>query len=314
MFSARRSRVDGEPHTIVGVMPRGFRFIDEEIRLWTPFAFTAEQRQAYHSNSWRMVARLAGGVSLEQAQSRVDALNAANMDKFPQMKPLLLDAGFHTRIEGLHDGLVKGVRGNLFLVWGGVAFVLLIGCVNVANLVLVRSTVRARELATRFALGASRRRVFQQVSTETVLLTLFGGALGLFLGLGAIRGLDGLGVAQMPLGNDVALDGVSVAFTFALALLVGLFVSVMPVLALMRVELTSILREEGRGGTVGRGTGRLRKILVTAQVALAMMLLVGSGLLVVSFQRILAVDPGFEIEGVLRRLGSPDRAELPRGR
>ena len=143
-------RLDGRPYSVVGVMPKDFVFLDDGIRLWTALTFDPERRMAYHSNNFNLMARLKTGISLELAQDRIHVLNTANMDKTPELKPLLIDAGFHTPLFFLHDDLVRDVRANLYLLWGGVAFVLLIGGVNVANLSLVRSTARAKELATRF--------------------------------------------------------------------------------------------------------------------------------------------------------------------
>jgi len=121
-------RIYGNPHTIVGVMPGDFFFLDPKVRLWRPLAFTAEQKQAYHSNSWEMIGRLKPGATLQQAQ--LDALNRANLEKLPALKPLLLNAGFHTEVHPLQDELVRGIKGTLYLLWGGVLFVLLIGAVG----------------------------------------------------------------------------------------------------------------------------------------------------------------------------------------
>jgi len=300
-------RIDGRPHTIVGVLPEGFVSLDESVRLWTPLSFTPEQRLAYHSNNFSMIARLQPGVTLESAQARIDALNAANLDKMPELKPLLIDAGFHTPLYLLQEDLVRDVRDNLYLLWGGVAFVLLIGCVNVANLLLVRTTARAKELATRFAIGAPRRRLVRQLLTETILLTLVGGGLGLLVGQGGLRALEALDVGRLPRGGQISLDATAVAFSCGLALAVGILMSLIPVASLLRVRLASLLREEGRSSTAGRGMNALRKGLVSAQVALALVLLVGAGLLMASFRQLLAIDPGFEPTGVLT--GSVSLAE-----
>ena len=144
-------RVDGREHRVVGVMPREFTFFDDEARMWQPIALTPEDLQAFHSNNWQMVARLAPGATIEQARERVAALNAANADAMPEIKPLLEDAGFFTRIEDLQQTMVRDVAGMLYLLWGGVGFVLLIGAVNIASLELVRSSSRSKELATRLA-------------------------------------------------------------------------------------------------------------------------------------------------------------------
>lgn len=309
-------RIDATPFTIVGVMPQDFAFLDSSVRLWTAAAYTAEERQAYHSNSLTMIARLQPGTSLEQAQQRVDALNAANLDKMPALKPLLLDAGFHTPLYALQEDLTHDVRGVLFMLWGGVAFVLLIGCVNVANLVLVRSTARSKELATRFALGARYRRVVQQLLTEITVLSVTGGAVGLLLGQAGLWGLGALGVDQLPRAGDIQLDTAAVLFTLTLALAVGALVAIIPLAGLARLDLSAVFREEGRSGTASRGLRTVRRGMVVAQVAFALMLLVAAGLLMASFRQLLTVDTGFDPRGVLSGsvsltpTGYPEEAEL----
>jgi putative ABC transport system permease protein len=170
----RDIRVDGQPYAIVGVMPQGFSFIDPDVMLWIPLAFTPQQKsdEQRHSNNYQNVARLKPGATIEEARRQIDALNTANLDRFPQYKELLINTGFHTSVDRLQDTLVRDVKATLYLMWGGALFVLLIGCVNVANLVLVRSRARLKELATRLALGAGRLRVGRQLVTESVLLTL----------------------------------------------------------------------------------------------------------------------------------------------
>ena len=272
-------RVDGRVHTIVGILPEGFAFLDHRVRLWTPLSFSLEQRQRYHSNNYDMIARLRDGVTIESAQAQVDAKNAANMDKIPELKPLLVDAGFHTPLSFLQEDLVRDVRDNLYLLWGGVGLVLLIGGVNVANLLLVRTTARAKEMATRSAIGATQGRLIRQVLTETVSLTVLGGALGLVVGQVGLVALEHLSVAELPRGGQIRLDLPTIAFTGALTLAVGLLMTLIPVASLLRVRLASVLSEEGRSATAGRGVHTLRKGLVSAQVALALVLLVGAGLL-----------------------------------
>jgi putative ABC transport system permease protein len=182
--------------------------------------------------------------------------------------------------------------------WGGALFVLLIGCVNVANLVLVRSRARMKELATRLALGASRFRVGRQLVTESVLLTLLSAAAGLAVGYAALQLLGTLNIQELPRGEEIRLDGVVVAYTVAIAAVIGLALGSIPV-ANVPANLTSVLREEGRSGTAGRGARTLRRALVVAQVGFAFVLLIGAGLLFASFRQVLAVDPGFNPDGVL---------------
>jgi predicted permease len=292
-------RIYGNPHTIVGVMPKGFFFLDPKVRLWRPLAFTPEQKQAYHSNSWEMIGRLKTGAALQQAQAQIDALNRANLDRLPELKPLLINAGFHTEVHRLQDEIVRDIKGTLYLLWGGVLFVLLIGAVNIANLALARSSVRMKELATRFALGAGRWRVTRQLVTESVLLTCCSALIGLLLGWWGLKLLGALRLNQIPRGSEIAMDGTAVSFILGLAVFVGAAIGVIPVIHAQRIDLTSVFRTEGRTGTTGRGARILRNALVVSQVAFALILLAGAGLLLESFRRVLAVKPGFSYENVL---------------
>jgi putative ABC transport system permease protein len=293
-------RIDGNPHTIVGVLPKGFYFVDPDVKLWMSVAFSADEKSddSRHSNDWSMVGRLKAGRTVVQAQQQLDALNARNMERFPHFKEILTNAGFYTVATSLQDELVRNVRGTLFLLWGGVLFVLLIGVVNITNLVLVRSSTRMKELATRHALGASLGTLTRQLTTETVLLTIVGGVLGLLVGYCGLAMLTTLG-ANMPRGTEIRMDAAVVAFTLALALAVGVLVSLVPVFNLRQANLSQAFREETRSGTSGRATRLLRRGLVASQVAFAFMLLIGAGLLLASFQRVLAIEPGFEPRGVL---------------
>jgi predicted permease len=297
----RDVRINGVLYNVIGVMPESFRFIDPEIELWTPVAFSAEDRsdERRHSNNWQQMGRLRAGSTIEQAQSQIDAVNAANLARFPQLKDILVNAGFHTVTKPFQEDLVEGTSRTLYLLWGGVLCVLLIGCVNVANLVSVRASTRARELATRHALGASIQRLSRQILTETVLVAVVGGLLGIVLGWWALGAAELLGLDQMPRGYEIGLGARSLAFTFALVLAVGLLVGLFPVAALRRANLGQIVREEGRSGTASRRTRFVRRALVTSQVAFALILLVGAGLLLASFQRVLAVDPGFDASRLL---------------
>ena len=294
-------RLDGQPYTVVGVMPKGFYFLNPNVMLWTALAFTAEQKSDAHrhNNNYQNIARLKPGATIEQAQQQIDALNKANLDRFPQYKELLINARFHTTVERLQDNVVAEVKATLFLMWGGALFVLLIGCVNVANLVLVRSRARLKELATRLALGAGRFRVGRQLVTESVLLTLMSAAAGLLVGYAALQLLGTLNIQELPRGEEIRLDGIVIAYTLVVATVIGFILGLIPVANVLPANLTIVLREEGRGGTAGRGARTLRRALVVAQVAFAFVLLIGAGLLFASFRRVLAVDPGFNADGVL---------------
>ncbi len=294
-------RVDGQPYTVVGVMPKGFYFLNPDVMLWRPLAFTNEQKadSQRHSNNWQNIARLKPGATVQQAQQQVDALNKANLDRFPQYKELLINAGFHTTVVPLQEDVVRDIKKTLYLMWGGALFVLLIGCVNVANLVLVRSRARIKELATRLALGAGRLRVGRQLVVESVLLTMLSAAVGLLVGYGTLRLLGTINIQDLPRGQEIRLDGVVIAYTLGISALIGLILGLIPVANVLPANLTTVLREEGRSGTAGRGARTLRRTLVVAQVAFAFVLLIGAGLLFASFRQVLAVDPGFNPDGVL---------------
>jgi predicted permease len=297
----RLMRVDGQPYTVVGVMPQGFDFVNPNIALWRPLAFTDRQKSdaARHSNNWQNIGRLKPGATVAQAQAQIDALNRANLDRFPQYKQLLINAGFYTRVERLQDSLVRDIKPVLYLMWGGALFVLLIGCVNVANLVLVRSRARLRELATRVALGAGRARIARQLVTESVVLTAVAAAAGLLVGWAALRLLGAVNIQDLPRGHDIRLDDVVVLYTVGIAAAIGVVLGLIPVVSILSTNVTTVLREEGRSGTAGAGARVLRRGLVVAQVGFAFVLLIGAGLLFASFRRVLAIDPGFDGNGVL---------------
>ncbi|MEJ2678257.1 MAG: ABC transporter permease [Gemmatimonadota bacterium] len=213
----------------------------------------------------------------------------------------------------LKADLRRDVRPTLIMLWAGVAFVLLIGCVNIANLMLARSSQRARELATRIALGADRRRLAGQLITEAVMLALIGGALGLAAGAGGMRLLAALGANDLPRGAEVGINGVVVLFTFLLTLAAGAFFGGIPLAHVFRTDLNAVFRAESRSGTASRRAVMLRGGLVTAQVALAFVLLIGAGLMFASFRAALRVDPGFNAKSVLTGYVSMPSSRYPDG-
>jgi predicted permease len=297
----RDLRVDGQPYTIVGVMPRSFQALDPEVMLWRPLAFTAEQRsdEQRHSNNYWNIGRLRPGATLAQARAQVDALNAANLERFPKYKELLINAGFRTIVDGFHDHLVRSVKPTLYLLWGGALFVLLIGCVNVANLALVRARSRLKEVATRLALGANRWQIARQLIAESVALTLISAGAGLLLAMAALRTLGALDLQGLPFGSEIRLDGVVVLYSLAVSLCIGVALGLVPVAAALHANLSVVLRDAGRGTSVGRGGRLLRRTLAVTQVAFTFVLVVGAGLLLASFRRVLGVDPGFVADRVL---------------
>jgi predicted permease len=294
-------RLDGQPVTVIGVMPKGFYFLNPDVLLWRPLAFTPEQQsdEQRHSNNFQNIGRLKPGATIARAQQEVNAINARNLERFPALKPVLINAGFHTTVEPLQDTLVRDIRSSLYLMWGGALFVLLIGCVNVANLVLVRSRARMRDLATRLALGAGSARLGRQLVIESVLLTLMSAAFGLLVGYVALQALGSLHLQDLPRGAEIRLDRIVVASTFIVALAVGIVIGLIQLGIVLPTTLTTVLREEGRSGTAGRGTQVLRRTLVVLQIGFAFVLLIGAGLLFASFRQVLAVRPGFNPDHVL---------------
>ncbi len=310
-------RIDGEPFTIVGVLPEDFRIAGqgEPSDFLLPIPFRPEERtlEGWHSNNYQQMARLAPGSSIEQARAQLDAMNNRLIDEWPipEARQLLTDAGFHSQIHPAKDEMLREIRPSLLMLWAGVAFVLLIGCVNIANLMLARSNVRMRELATRLALGADRARLGRQLLTEALLLGAMGGGLGLLLGYGGLQLLTTLGVEDLPRGANISLDGSAVLFTLLLGLGAGVAFGSIPLVHVNRADLNAVFRQESRSGTAGRGAMLLRSGLVTGQVAIAFILLISAGLMLRSFQEVLAVDPGFEPEGVIAGFAPMPNSRYP---
>jgi predicted permease len=295
----RDVRLDGEPHTVVGVMPSAFSCIDAAVKLWVPVAFTEQQKQLSqrHANNWTYIGRLRNGATLQQAQAQIDVLNAANMERFPMFTPLIGDS-FHSVAVLLQDDLTLEVRKPLYLLWAGAACVLLIGCVNVAGLVFARSQARARELALRAALGAGQWRMIRQLVTEHLVLTVLAAGVGLALGAAGLRMFGTLDVEHLRAGTDIQLDRVVAAYTAAIAILASVVIAAIPALGARRMELAPMFRD-GRMGASGRGSRTLRRGLIVVQVSVALVLLIGASLLLASFRRVVGVDPGFNPAGVL---------------
>ena len=299
----RDLRIGGRPYRIVGVLPRGFRLPqNEQPRIFVPIMYPAESRtlDRWHSNNYQMWARLQPGVTIERARADNDALNAALIAEWtlPNAAQLLKDAGYRTLIEPAAQDLVRDVRTTLYLLWGGALFVLLIGCVNIAGLILARGQARLREMATRLAIGAPRRRLLRELLTHALVLALLGGTLGALLSLAGIKLLGALGATELPRGADIGIDPTVLLFTLGLTVLAGLIFGAIPLAQMLRTNLQTLLQSQTRGGTASRRTLSARTALVTTQVGLAFLLLIGAGLMLASFRSALAVQPGFQSEGI----------------
>jgi predicted permease len=295
----RELRLDATPFTIVGIMPRNFVFLYPEVRFWVPLAFTAQAKTQYHNNGWYDMGRLKPGATIAQVQAQVNALNAAKLERMPELKAFLVNAGFYTKVEPLQHMLVKEVEGALYLLWGGALFVLLIGGLNVANLALARWSGRGKELATRMALGASRAQLSRQLIVENVVAAGAGGIMGILLGAALLRAVAAIGLDRFPRAQEVRIDSTVVLVSLSLAVAMGVLVGLVPIASAFKLNLNTMLRENGRSGTSGTRTRRLRQCLVGAEIGLAFVLLAGAGLLLASFRRLLAVDPGFTTQGVV---------------
>jgi predicted permease len=305
----RDLRISGTPYTIVGVMPSQFSFIDPDVRMWMPLAFTAQEKTVHHNNNWYNIGRLKPGATLQQAQAQVNALNNENLDRFPEFKDLLINAGFHTTVKPLQDLLTADVKKTLYLLWGGAFLVLLIGALNIANLVLARLALRRTEMATRIALGAGRLQLMRQLLLENLGLALLGGMGGIALGAGLLRTLNYIGLEHFPRAGEVRMDAVVVLVSLALSLAAGLFIGLFPLANISSLGISGALREDSRTGTTGKKTRSVRRLLVAAQIGFAFALLVGAGLLLASFRLLMKVDPGFSPNGVVTASVSLPRAK-----
>jgi len=311
-------RVDGRPYTIVGVLGEDFRFLGlRETRFYVPIPYTEQQRTAadLHNNSYEMIARLAPAATIEQASSQIAALDHSLLDKipFPNVEQLLNDAGYHVEVHNLKADLLRDIRPTFIMLWVGVGFVLLIGCLNITNLMLARSNVRMKELATRVALGSGRLRLARQLLTEAVLIALLGAAVGLGLGAAGLKLVAGMGVADLPRGTQVGIDGGVLLFTLIIAVVAGVFFGAIPLAHVFRSDLNSVFRAETRSRTANRRMVLLRSAMVTGQVAIAFILLIGAGLMLGSLRSALSVDPGFQPGSVLTGYLSLPESNYPDG-
>ncbi|HSB11414.1 MAG TPA: ABC transporter permease [Blastocatellia bacterium] len=289
--------LDGSSYDVVGVMPAGFVFM-VEVDLFKPIAFTPEQLAPNrHGNEYLIgVARLKPGVTFAQASAEMNLLA-------DQLRPQFYGPNWGITVVPLREQLVGNFRTALFILLGAVGCVLLIACANVANLLLARASSRQKEIAVRTALGASRGRIVRQLLTESVLLAALGGALGLLLAFVGIRALV-LGVPEDITGfivgwKDISLSAPVLAFTFGVSMLTGVVFGLVPALRASRPDMNESLKEGGRGGTEGRHNNLVRASLVVLEVAVALVLLIGAGLLIRSFMRLQQVSPGFNPSNVL---------------
>ena len=282
--------VSSRARTVIGVMPRGFRF-PEVSELWVPLAFTTKI-YTRNDHGLEAIARLKDGVSIAQAQSEMHSIAA----RIEELNPVT-NAGLDVSVTSLHDNLSGNYRDALLILLGVVGCVLLVACVNVANLMLARANSRQKEFALRAALGASRWRIVRQLLFESFLLAVAGGVLGFVLSVGALRLLLTAIPIDLPFWMNFSIDLRVLGFTLGITLLTGLIFGVVPALQTSRVDLNDTLKEAARGSSGGRS--RARSLLVVVEIAMSLVLLVGAGLMVQSFMRLRRVNIGIDPKNVL---------------
>ncbi|MFL6584251.1 MAG: FtsX-like permease family protein, partial [Chthoniobacterales bacterium] len=298
----RDIRVNGISRKIVGVLPPAFRFLSSEARVFLPIKSDMEQRgpKARHSGGGdtHIIARLKPGATIAEAQTQIDAHNA-EMEKDNPGAKMMAEAGFRSPVLSLHADHVRSIRPTLLLLQAGVFFLLLIGAVNLVNLLLIRASGRAKEMAIRQSMGASRRQLVTQVMTETVSLTFAGGVLGVVVGAWGVHLLEILGANRLPLAAHIAFDGWLAAIGLLGSIVLGIVVAAPIAWFNLRSHLANALQSESRTGTASRAAQSLRHGFIIAQIALAFVLLAGAALLGLSLKKIMAVSPGFQSDHVL---------------
>ncbi|MGC2890602.1 MAG: ABC transporter permease [Candidatus Acidiferrum sp.] len=287
--------LDSQPYTVVGVLPSGFQILQpaDVFLPFMPWARTLPDDRNWHPGIIPL-ARLKPGVCRAQARAEMVGITKRLEQQYPDY-----NTGTSADVVGLQDQIVRNSRPALLLLLGAVSFVLLIACVNVANLLLARAASRGREVAIRAALGAGRGRIVRQLLTESVLLSLAGGLLGVLMASAALGPLLKLAAGSVPQGAPIGLDPSVLAFTAGVSLFTGVLFGIMPAMRTAKLDLRKALNEGSRGATAGPGQHRLRGALVVMEIALAMLLLVGSGLLLRSFSRLQEVPPGFQPDHLL---------------
>ncbi len=299
----QKINLNGEAYTVVGVMGPTFTRPDRA-KIWTPLAWTEHERAVRGEHHYLVVARLRPGVTLGQAQAEMNAISKRLEEQYPAD-----DKGWGAVVVLMRDELVGDVRPALLVLLGAVAFVLLIACANISNLVLARTMMRRKEMAIRAALGASRGRIVKQVLAETVLLSLAGGAVGLLLARPMLRLMAAYFAGQLRLTIEINLDGWVLAFTLAISVVAGILAGFLPALRFTQTNLNDMLKQ-GLGRTDADSGGHL-SALVVSEVALSLVLLVGAGLMIRSLWKLRSVDPGLDPHNVLTLTVSVPRRKFP---
>ena len=300
--------LNGRSYTVIGIMPAKFEFpiplfgvqgnqFAERVDIWKPVAFTEREMKARGGRSYGLVTRLKPNVSPQQAQAELNKVVSNWIQTYPDNYSVA--SGFAAKIYPLQDQVVGGMRTGLGILLGAVVFVLLIACANLATMLLARASARERELAIRVALGAGRWHLLRQVLTESILLALAGATLGIILAIWGLEFLKQIGARTIPRLAEVDVDLVVLSVTAVVAVGTGILFGLIPAFASAKPELTEALKEGGRSSTTGARRNQVRNSLVVAEIALALVLLVGAGLLLKSYAHVQNIDPGFDRKNVL---------------
>ena len=298
--------LNGFACTVVGVMPPDFQFPSREAELWVPISFTPQQAANRGRHYLQVLARMKPGVSLQQAQAEMSAIAVRLQQQYPASNT---DLG--AAVTPLHEHVAGDIKPALLILLGAVGFVLLVACANVANLLLARAAVRQKEIAIRVALGASRLRLIRQFLTESILLAALGGVVGLLLSLWGVSLLQSFIPENISQIKAVSIDAKVLGFTLLVSLLTGLIFGLAPATQASNFNLNETLKEGGRDSAAGSRGNRIRSLLVIAEVAVSLLLLIGAGLLINSFLRLRNVDPGFRINNLLTMKVVLPKAKYP---
>lgn len=288
--------LDDEPYTVVGIMPARFEFPPDadDIQLWLPLTIDERLFDVRAMRVYNVVGRLAPGASVEQAQAEMDAIARGIAESYPES-----NRGWSADVTPALDQMVGDAATLVAILAGAAGLVLLIGCVNIANLVLARSSSTEREFAIRAALGAGRGSLLRRALSESLALVVLGGGVGIVLAIGGVSVLRGLIPPSLPRANQIQIDTGVLGFAVLASLASGVLFGLYPAIRSLRPRLVEVLQDAGRGGSSGRGTRRLLNAMIAAQVALALLLVLNAGVMMRSFSRLVDTDPGFRSEGVL---------------
>ena len=311
----------GNLYEIVGVMPREFSFFEQGynghdmttqgIQFWIPLAFTDEQKSESGRTRYGFfhLGRLRPGATVQQLQAQLDALHAANIQRFPQFR--YAELGMYSLATPLQEALTRGIRRTLYVLWAGAGFVLLIGAINLANLALAGANTRRRELATRLAIGANHLQLTRQLVVEAMIPAALGGVGSLVVGAAVLRTFMSGGLANLPNTSDVQIDSMTIGLVAIVSLAVGVVTGLVPLAAAGALTIYRVLGDGNRFGTSGRTAQAFRRLLVATQVGLSVVLLIGATLLFTSLRNLLNVDAGFRAGGVVTATIFPPPSRYP---